>query len=276
MSEVNHSNQFPMLRIARQWESLPRQKALPERWLGWGRAIGLRYLRNAMRSQSLALVLVEQRSVIHSRIERWQPAAFTIRPRINLTLNSAVWSNNLNIVYGRDNHTHSREPSGRSVVETSFRSLARNCTEKTFSFAQRLKETEIKRHTEALPALTRVFTRSVQAHESRGVAATVAFDAPIARHSLALTRRVKDERTRIEDQISRTLLTLKQQHETTKDVRRIEETVVHSASEFNSRSAERFGALNHAPIELEQLTDQVVRQIDNRMVSYRERLGKVF
>ena len=276
MSEVNHSKQFPMLRIARQWESLPRQKASPERWFGWARAVGLRYLRNAIRPQSLALVLFEQRSIIHSRIERWQHTAFTIRPRINLTLNSAVWSSKFNIVYQAENPTHGKEPSGRSVVETSFRTLARNWTEKTFTFVQRLKETEIKRHTEALPALTRVFSRSSQSHETRPITPNLAFDAPVARHSLALTRRVTDERSRIEDQISRTLLTLKQQHETTKNVRRIEETVVHSASEFNSRSAERFGALNRAPIDIEQLTDQVVRQIDNRMISYRERLGKVF
>ena len=275
MSEVNH-NQFPILRIARRWESLPRKTSSPERWLGWARAVGVRYLRTAIRSQSLALVLVEQRSIIHSRVERWQHAAFTIRPRINLTLNSAVWSSNLNFVYSRDNQTLSGEPSGRSVVETSFRTLARNWTEKTLSFVQRLKETEVKRHTKAVPALTRVFTRSAQTHENRGVAMNHTFDAPVARHSLALTRRVTDERSRIEDQVSRTLLTLKQQHETTKNVRRIEETVIHSANEFNSRSAERFGAPNRAPIDIEQLTDQVVRQIDNRMVSYRERLGKVF
>jgi hypothetical protein len=275
MSEVSH-NQFPMLRIVRRWESLPRQTSSPERWLGWARAVGVRYLRNAIGPQSLALVLVEQRSIIHSRIERWHHAAFTIRPRINLTLNSAVWSSNLNFVYSRESQALSSEPSSRSVVERGFRTLARNWTEKTFSFVQRLKETEINRHTEALPALTRVFTRSSQSHENLGVGTNHTFETPVARHSLALTRRVSDERSRIEDQVSRTLLTLKQQHETTKNVRRIEETVIHSASEFNSRSAERFGAPNRAPIDIEQLTDQVVRQIDNRMISYRERLGKVF
>ena len=275
MSEVSH-NQFPMLRIARRWESLPRQTSSPERWLGWARAVGVRYLRNAIGPQSLALVLVEQRSIIQSRIERWQHVAFTVRPRIKLTLNSAVWSSNLNFVYSLGSQALSSEPSSRSVVETSFRTLARNWTEKTFSFVQRLKETEVKRHSETLPALTRVFTRSSQANENRGVAMNHTFDTPVARHSLALTRRVTDERSRVEDQVSRTLLTLKQQHETTKNVRRIEETVIHSPSEFNSRSAERFGAPNRAPIDIEQLTDQVVRQIDNRMISYRERLGKVF
>jgi hypothetical protein len=275
MSEVSH-NQFPMLRIAQRWESLPRQTSSPERWLGWARAVGVRYLRTAIGPQSLALVLVEQRSIIHSRIERWHHAAFTIRPRINLTLNSAVWSSNLNFVYSRESQALSSEPSSRSVVETSFRTLARNWTEKTSSFVQRLTETEIKRHTEALPALTRVFARSSQARENRGLGTNHTFETPVARHSLALTRRVTDERSRIEDQVSRTLLTLKQQHETTKNVRRIEETVIHSASEFNSRSAERFGVPNRAPIDIEQLTDQVVRQIDNRMISYRERLGKVF
>ena len=275
MSEVSH-DQFPMLRIARRWESLPRQTSSPERWLGWARAVGVRYLRNAIGPQSLALVLVEQRSIIHSRVERWQHAAFTIRPRINLTLNSAVWSSNLNFVYSRDNHALSSERSGRSMVETSFRTLARNGTEKTLSFVQRLKETEVKRDTEAVPALTRVFTRSSQSHENRGLGTNHIFETPVARHSLALTRRVTDERSRIEDQVSRTLLTLKQQHETTKNVRRIEETVIHSANEFTSQSAERFGAPNRNPIDIEQLTDQVVRQIDNRMVSYRARLGKVF
>ena len=83
------------------------------------------------------------------------------------------------------------------------------------------------------------------------------------------------ERRRFEDQTYRVLLTL-QQHETTKQVQRSEETVIHSSREFDVRSAERFGPKARAPIDIEQLTDQVVRQIDNRIVAHRERLGKVF
>lgn len=33
---------------------------------------------------------------------------------------------------------------------------------------------------------------------------------------------------------------------------------------------------SRTPIDIEQLTDQVVRNIDNRIVAHRERLGRVF
>ena len=296
MTDLKHSIGFSRWRAAQQAR---RQTALPGRWLGWARAVGLRYLRSAIRPQSLALVLAQKHAMICARLERWEHAALTICPRINVTLSSIVWP------------PGGAGASTRNLIQTSFRTLSQNWT-KVSSQLVRLphggavepllennqthsgirshqsaaeildapssleiarRSVDSVREVELLPGLHRVLAR-LRYREGRDVSPGLVFDSSVTRHSFALIRRVMDERRRIEDQTYRVLTF--QQRETTKDIRHVEETVFHSARDSNLRSVEKIAALTRTPIDIEQLTEQVVRQIDNRIVAHNERFGKVF
>jgi hypothetical protein len=93
-----------------------------------------------------------------------------------------------------------------------------------------------------------------------------------------LVSRIANERRRIEASSRRDLFTREQP-----EFAMIANKAVRNEAIFESPQVMRTGtavgampSVTALPLDIESLTDQVVRSIDSRLVAHRERLGKVF
>jgi hypothetical protein len=126
----------------------------------------------------------------------------------------------------------------------------------------------------ATAALIRIFNRSKVSNEPGPDLRR--FEAVTIRHGAQLISRIVTERNRLEETARRSFVTRVYREPAPVAKQAVSEPTIYESSV--KRSASWGPPINQGgwPIDIENLTDQVVRSIDGRIVAHRERIGKVF
>jgi len=262
MHEGNANRVNPLLPESPRWQ--PRQgKAPANRWLDWAQTLSERRGRIALRHGSLSLIFAQPQTMIFSRVERWRQVSLTFNPQIKLAINRIL----------RQAVRHESPAPFAARTETAFASPALKSDEGLMSEAWHGGHAGYS----GLTPSERVFARARA--EEAGDAATVFHsrqETLLVQRSLQFAQRVADERRRLEEQTRRSLVIRKQ-----RDAPKTAANGVQEETVFQSPLGSRVGATGTnqfapLPIDIERLTDQVVRNIDQRIVAHRERMGRVF
>lgn len=252
-----------------------RRKAVHgNRWALWATGLYVRHARIADRLRGLALVLARNQLINLHRVSRWYHKSPKLFSQLRLSLGPfflRLPSDKAKVSFlrltqqtfepHRDSGAQSTELHGQFLAAQHFRSRA---------------STWLKRNESpdfmVLSPTTRVGTRLteiIQEQWSR-------FETRSMTQQFDLVNRVIDGRRRFEVQTRRNLINRDRwEHAKDANVRR-EPTVIESEHTARSGSGHPNRMAGEWPLDLERLTDQVVRTIDSRIVAHRERTGNVF
>lgn len=279
-----------------QRRPLPKQPDAPaERWSRWARSLGERHGRIALRHGPLAFTLAEGPRSISLRSQRWESYAWRLCPQINLAIGvvlretvragtSLLWSPPAQlelrqVILPGDDASAVRLQS-RNRLGSHDRPHATGLEREQ---PHALRSISAMRLTPLGSVFSRLDPRGTAIHSHQRLSAPA---------SLQLARRVVEDRQRVEVRTPSTTVVRQQQHITTTEAERgmiapqsrmstsapAESEVGQSASllpDWRSNARARADAWPAAPaINIEQLTEQVVRQLDHRLMAYRERRGK--
>jgi len=289
MPESKKSSRFSLSRSARNWQPRRTQSISPARWTHWVRDFSRRYWRIVVWPQSLSLLFAQKsKNIIQSHVEQWQTVALSICPQIKITLSNlkaprwieaattvsrhdqSVSTNNLEILRERRDARSAVHLNVRNIVDRTVSEVSRSYESNKYHFDSTHFDSTHYFYQQS--PVTRVFAPfPVQAGK---LSPRLFLDTSLTSQSSWFGERVVDGTRRVEEHTPR-VLTL-QQRDAKRDIRHTEQTEILSAREFYTRSGERVTLNGRAPLDLEQLTDQIVQKIDSRIVAHRERMGKVF
>jgi hypothetical protein len=277
-----------MLKNSAPGQRQKRSRGRENRWLRWAQSLAGRRLRVAANQRGLSLTFLQPAEAAPFSRDQWTQAVWTIAPRINLSIGPILRSLNLST---RDESARRRMiERKRSPLSSQFATNSGGGT-----IVERRGESprmESVEHIEDLAAIQRPFVVTQQSNPwwkplqkvfARAVFEEAGETGPVtrARHetllverSLQVVRRVVDERRRVEEQARRSLVA-REQRSASRTPAAAQETVMQSPRGL--RVGAQGPAQTAAPvIDIEQLTDRVVRNIDSRIIAHRERMGKLF
>ncbi|HYH46129.1 MAG TPA: hypothetical protein VEG34_10615 [Thermoanaerobaculia bacterium] len=220
------------------------------RWTAWARALAGRHGRRHERVDRLALELARPRTLARSVQQRWIVSSRMVQPRISLAIQPVL---------------HGTFWRGGTVAERTLRTVR----DERFRETERVREMERLREVEPGRTLGNRHDRAERASK-----------APALARSLAA--RVRREETLLHGGTATRVL-----RESAASAKREERTTEPAATPrgadprrpeipgWGSPAAApgRFAAPAAPPINVEALTDQVMRQIDRRVGAWRERTG---
>jgi len=270
--------------------SMPIKPIAALRWGIWARAVASRHQRLGSRHRFAVMRLLRQANPLFQSSHYWELKAWSLFPRINLAIRPALQQS---ILKGapeqrtfhtlmsrtreiqteryRDLRTPRLPDSSRVRIES--RQTAPELTSMQGLGDRNFAPEPSSRQT----PLTRVFRRL--APEAENEART-----QLTNHSRDLTRRVVEERRRFEryahptpalrqEQGSRKIL------ERTMEAQRKLEEQVASLSKGRGMGDNRQGISTiNAPdgFSIQQITEQVMRRIDDKIIAHKERMGTLF
>ena len=298
-----------MLREILRWREMGRRASPSERWGNWAHSLAERYSHIFLRYHAPTRTLVLPMALL-LRTERWQHQAWNLFPQIKLAINpvlrETVWkTSTLQILPGtatkdflridtlkdrlasaaqRDaattGETYAHDYTAQEVAErwraTEPLSLARPTMLDRKMTIDRQKtgaresliadEPRAERTVANWPSpLSRIFKR-MQAYEMQMPSSRTL----LAKESFQLIDRVVHKQVRIEHKVEQTTVVQQRKKEVavTDEIER----------SFQKSSLSRMGdAFDQSPvINIAELTEQVLRQIDSRIVAQKERLGRSF
>lgn len=284
-----------MLQELLRWRRPARPTTPVSRWAAWSRSLSERHGRIGGRHQRVAMTLVRPLGLMLLHSQRWRHVAWTLSPRINLVLGpvlqraewrrfvlqppdqSATWSSALRSVLVQ------RLDDGRLVGENQpdVRPVA---PARQVGFVPTARESRaLGPPLEAGPSpMRRVFARL---HERETLAR--ASQSQIVRASRTIARRVAHGRQRVETRVPTRVVVRDQRHPTSEFAStsswraQVESQPGVPPAHAEAPPGMRMGAnpmgqamAPPSPVAIQQLTEQVVREIDRRLVAQRERMGK--
>ena len=289
MLEPKANKTNPLLCELRRWQPRRRRGAFSERWTALAESLQERYGRIAIRQSALPLILAKQVALL-TRIERWQQTALQFYPKVNLAIGpillrfgsgetpSTLVMHRLNTlmqsvpqwiresIAGQTLRRGEPPVDGRNLDARSVSDHSSNTSR--FEFSKPPVQT----------ALMTIFARAGAGDQVHGSSSSSRYETVLVQRSLLLVSRIANERRRIETSSRRDLFT--REHP---EFSMITNKAVRNEVVFESPQGMQTGAAVGAmpsvtalPLDIESLTDQVVRSIDSRLVAHRERLGRVF
>jgi hypothetical protein len=264
-----------MLAELTRWNRPPGRGHVVDRWTAWAASLGAGRGRIQFSGGRPAMTLADPRGMA-LRSERWFRLALTLMPRIELTVNRLFWSATPSsrparlTLAGEDR----RSPfMSEPVVAAPELRVLQPGTDRV-SDVDKGTASPQPRPPLALAPVEQVFARLVSPDPIAGRTEPTQLPAA-ARMSREVLTRVVDERRRVEEQVRRTLV----------DERPAQPMPAIAEENFSARSGREIrGYFSGQPgaaswnggqpvIDIEQVTEQVVRQIDHRVTALRERLG---
>jgi hypothetical protein len=239
-----------------------RSAAPDNRWLGWAQSLAGRHARISANHRGLAPTFLRPAA----------PPFSVIATRINLSI-----SRILRFLQppGEDEAARSRQTGERQRALPAPRFTPNSAGETLVERVGSPSRLAAVEHIIRQMPLQRVFARAVA--EESGEAAPVSRaqrETLVIERSLRITQRVVDERRRVEERTLRKLVA-REQRSAPRTTAAVQETAMQSprGSLVGARGMMQTTA---PPIDIEQLTDRVVRNIDSRIIAHRERMGKLF
>ena len=267
------------------WQRTPAP-VLVGRWSRWARSMSGRHRQVVSKHRFVVMTLLRRSVPLYLSSRRWELKAWSLFPRINLAIDvrphAFVFKTSLLSRAAQAqraqhiDHHHEREAT--RLVEKSLAIVkARNPrteSETVVVTPSILNVSDLS----GRRALDRVFRR-LTIHESetrtKGILRTEA---------LNIVHRITEERRRVEERAS-TPTVLRQQRPVSLSQEQLNEIVGKSTNQMSSldrfggnmRNADAMPSPFTTPnFNLQQLTDHVIRQIDDRIIAHKERMGKLF
>lgn len=255
----------------------PETKTIP-RWTAWARALARRHGRRHERVDCLALQLAHPRALARSFQQRWIVSSRVFQPRISLAIQPVLRSK-----FWRGGAVAAERVLNTVRTEKALRTVK----DERFHRTERVRETERFREVErVLPArlaLETVFARLREPGRvlaNRQDRAERAFEAPALARTLAA--RVRREEAPLPGGTATRMLRVSETS-VQREERKAESAWTPRGADprrpeipgWGSPAAVPGGFAVPAPpaINVEALTDQVMRQIDRRVGAWRERTG---
>ncbi|MFY9608518.1 MAG: hypothetical protein WAU45_07875 [Blastocatellia bacterium] len=247
------------------------------RWVEWVRALAGTWGRGFKRSDRLAMVLMRPLTVTRHLRERWLVKSERFHPRINLSVQAILRASGPTVFVrgsSRDIVLADRRARTAAPVESRIEASGYRAADRVPGSIVRI---------DSASPLERIFTRSESPVEKRETHSSARVEAIIER----LTRQPQ----RIESKVLTSAMT------TTRSVNAYSVT---QAKALNADSAEAQARIpgvdvfsqprmdrdpgfeqsrwqrSEPGISIERITDQVIRQLDRRVVAARERMGRTF
>lgn len=257
----------------------PHTPIVATQWVDWAQALAGRHTHTAARHQRMTLTLAHKQFVFHCA--RWETNAWTFAPQIRPAITSFLPMPLLENRY--ENKTRREPDSARTLRKRGMGGEAGQAGRAdTFSHSERdsAPQAALNPGSRTVMFVYRNVFAQLQAAESSPLARIAArlerAEATIGVESLVLSRIAQAPR-RVEERTPQSPLVLQ------KSPAAVAEQTPREGREFDSSnlSTARGRGVSPAweipaalPINLDQLTDQVARRIDNRITAYRERRGK--
>jgi hypothetical protein len=287
-----------MLREVLRWRGPERRATPPEHWANWASSLIERHGRIASRSRMLAMTLALPPAPLFLHSQRWEHHAWNLFPQIKLAiaplLREAAWKvfpapltgTAMKDVLKGDQSRKEAPSAGQSVAAKSY---AREHPSLTFAERTQTPSSSRDSLTERehgfeqtrvgwLP-LSRVFQRL----ESQQTP-TTSMQNLLVEESFQLANRVADQRRRIEQAVGQAVGQASVVRQQRKEVAVAEMTDELAKSSLSGAGrAQGLGSPGSKPqgwsspaVNIQELTEQVMRQIDSQIVARKERMGKPF
>lgn len=299
------------LRRTRKWTVLvrrPRRRsAAQNRWSLWARSLATRHLRLAPRRDLLDLVVAHPRALVHILRERWLITSRRVQPRIELAIHAI-----LKLTVNQQQRSSVTRTSAQSpsvgMQPATFRDASRDfplrsmpAARQTLSKAQSSGKAFGKIPSpnpegvvfNAAAPLTMVFRR---VQETQKLTHSRVLEALMDQREHSIARRVTQRSRRSETMVTTASTLTRRQTVSTETeaipsrsmklaplmkltpaaVKVVERsaTTVPATSTVESTSLQK-ESTSLPDLNLDQITDQVVRRLDHRVIALRERLGRV-
>lgn len=262
--------------------SYQRPPAAVGRWSQWARSMSGRHRQVVAKHRFVVMTLLRRAVPLYFSSHRWEQKAWAIFPRINLAIDARSQAFVFKTSFlsqaakaQRALQIDRQQTEVTRLVEKSLESQrARSIRETTVVTPSVLNVTEVSERR----ALDRVFRRLVVRKSETHLKGIVRTEA------LNIVRRVTDEHRRVEER-SETATVLRQQRPVSLNEEQMNELT--GRSQTPGSAVDRFGStVRNADamptpfmtpnMNLQQLTDHVIRQIDDRIIAHKERMGKLF
>lgn len=261
---------------ARKFADIPRTPIVAMQWADWAQALAGRHTHTAERHQRMTLTLAHKQFVFQSA--RWETNAWTFAPQIRLAITSFL---PMPLLESRNEHKTRREPDLAQTLRRRSET-AQGVQSDTSARGERDSVAQDARNSGPRTAMLvyRNLISRMQAAQSSPLARIAArlekTETAIGAEPLVLSRLAQAPR-RVEERTSHTPLVL-QKPPVVGAERGARESREFDKFEPSALRGRGGGAAWETPIappiNLDQLTDQVARRIDNRITAYRERRGK--
>ena len=265
------------------------------RWSQWARSMSGRHRQVVSKHRFVVMTLLRCAVPLYFSSRRWELKAWSLFPRINLAIDvrpqAFVFKTSLlsrTAQAQRSRQIHRDRPEVMRLVEQSLalqqaRSKGQDRSDNRSTIAGMESKTTVVTPVNVSGvygpgALDRVFRRLVARENeprTKGILTTEA---------LSIVHRVTAERRRVEER-TQTQTVLRQQRPASLSHEQMNELTGRSANQettldrfgSNVRNADAIPPPFMTPnFNLQQLTDHVIRQIDDRIIAHKERMGKLF
>jgi hypothetical protein len=254
-----------------------------DRWLAWSRRLAGRHERDALRRPALHFMLANRAHSIRERIEHWYQLSSRFLSQLNLSITSQ-FSTRLGRMHQTNFHgppqnhiqwfhfgTGGTTNSARAPENSTSRlTVLRPYELRTARERSRLVESHFRPHF-STSLLTRTFVRLEKPGSS-----SARFETILRSDQAQLIHRTITERQHHEG--SRRSF-ISREHKTltpNTNIRSLETTATQSVRNAPQMPAWGQQRPDVPQLNLEHLTDQIVRTIDSRIIAHRERTGQVF
>lgn len=256
-------------------KSVPNNPKWPvNRWMEWARSFTGRFQLHPVHQLRMSLVLhgADRGAANVSYVSRWDQFIQQISPRIYLVV--SCFMREFFVKRG------SIQSSGASAMPASWPSLHPTPAQPAHSREKDVQSGPVSVAVGGgISPVQRVFARASSIAEVNQLAVQRVKSTTLLTEAChRVVRRAFELGERVEERRSQSLVLRREE--------RVSSTVRTDAESKDSTSYSPWGPSVGKPgfakigtpmsIDLDRLTDQVVRQIDNKIVAHRERMGKVF
>lgn len=236
------------------------------RWTAWARSLAGRHGRRHERLDRLSLQLVRPRTLARAVQQRWFFSSRTVQPRIALAIQPVLRASFWRTPERVERITRTATTSSTIETRTTHREQVRE--------VERYRQTE-RVFTEQRPALLKVFERL---RESRGLTGGLVGRQERAAEATALARTLAARARREEKALpgEPPARVLRPTEPVGREERRDPDPRRPEIPGWGAPTSSLHGLMPipaPPPINVESLTDQVMRQIDRRVGAWRERTG---
>jgi len=254
------------------------------RWAAWAQTVFERHSRMPVLSRGLALVLVANRPITFEHVERRYFASANFLSQIRLAIAPVLRCLNREVrslftrstlkEYSTLGHSAMLQTMRRDRYSNEMVRILRESHPPATPAASTQKIIRELSNDRYSATLVRIFNRSMLNREPE--TSVRRFETLVTRPGLQLIKRIVTERSRLEESVRRGSVTRVHRENTPTVQHTISERTAYESTPGRNTTSAAWLNQSTFPIDIEKLTDQVVRSIDGRIVAHRERVGRVF
>ncbi len=262
------------------WQPRRAQTNCSDRWTTWALMLQGRHARSAMRYHALSFILARNQAIRRAQVERWQHMYLKQLPTIRLSIGPILLRFGDPAICSHLARPAVTTGEPREVSREFIYSRPQRSTQRSFNQPQpfgtgadvpfKASRAELQDTVFRSP-LVRVFER-----EGKPASELTRFESRVVQRSLQLVKRVQTGRTRLEEDVRRNFVSREQRTTPAVTKNAIAENTVFESSRSMRTGTAGPTDMSGRPIDIERLTEQVVRNIDSRIIAHRERTGRIF